>query len=188
MSKDFGDNIPKDLAGSPEEPEIRFGEFWVPAHQAWKKLEIASTVTDNIDHFNARFPQLSTELTRSVVPLVRQRLKNVDMRTPRRKAGEDLAPLAKELLQSMLPEDVLNTLARDHDEKLNLRELIALAGEHAYLQSLRTEAGEYESNKISPDQTAQIWNEMLRPAPGGGLWTREKVHRLINGLYIHAED
>lgn len=178
--------VPKDMAGSTDEPQIRFGEYWIPAHQAWKKMETASVVADVIDHFNVHFPHLANQLTRSTVPVVRQRLKDVQMRVPKRNEAQDLGPVAREMLQKMSPEDVLDELAREHKQDLNLRELIAVAGDQAYLASLRREAIEYEANAILSEQTAQIWNEMSRPAPGGGLWSRGKVKTLINGQGLSA--
>ena len=184
MSDQVG-KIPETLAAPAEEPEeqpeIRFGEVWIPAHLAWKKMETANVVVDRIDHFNTHFPHLASPRTRAVVPEVRKRLKDVQVRIPKRKDGPDLGPMAIELLNDMAPEDVLDQIEREHGETLNLRELIALAGEKRYLLALRREAEEFEVNRISPDQTAQVFNEMARPAPGGGLWTQHKVQQLLDG-------
>ena len=65
-----------------EQPTIRFGDDWLPAHEAWGKLETANAVADTIDRFNERFPQLASRETRDVVPLVRQRLKDIELRMP----------------------------------------------------------------------------------------------------------
>jgi len=163
-----------------EEPLIRFGDNWVPAHRVWKKMETASAVADVIEHFNTHFPHLSNELTRKVVPTVRQRLKDVEVRMPKKTEAPDFASVAADLLDHMPPEDVLDELARDHNLHTDLRDLIAIAGEDAYLQALRREALEYEQNRILAEQTSLIWNEMSRPAPGGGLWNQQKVEQLIS--------
>lgn len=165
----------------PEEPQVRFGEHWIPAHQAWGKIETALAVTEAIERFNENFPHLSSNLTRSVVPTVRERLKDLTMRMPEKEEPTDYAAIARELLLKASPEDVMDHMLDEHKMEMNTRELIALVGEKAYLHCLKKEADDYQMNQISPDQTAQIWNEMSRPAPGGGLWSRVKVEKLISG-------
>ena len=178
------DNTDTDLVASPgdgeEEPLIRFGEHWIPAHRAWKKMEAASAVADVIEHFNTNFPHLSSDLTRKVVPTVRDRLKDIQLKMPKKKQAPEFASIAADLLEEMSPEDVIDELARDHNMDINVRELIALVGEDAYLTALRKEAVEYEENRILAEQTSQIWNEMSRPVPGGGLWNRQKIEKLLS--------
>lgn len=166
----------------PKEPMVRFGDQWIPAHDVWKKMETATVVTDVIDRFNTGFPDLATADTRNIVPLVRQRLKDIQLRMPKSDAESlDVGPLAKELIESMPPEDAIEVLKDKHDVELELGQLIQLVGEAKYLESLGREAKEYELNRISPKQTAQLWNEASRPAPGGGLWTEEKIQKLMTG-------
>jgi|GEM_PF-1210946 len=179
------DNTDTDPVATPgdseEEPLIRFGEHWIPAHRAWKKMETASAVADVIEHFNTQFPHLSNDLTRKVVPTVRDRLKDIELKMPKKKEEPEFAAIAAELLEEMSPEDVLDELARDHNMDINLRELIALVGQDAFLQALRKEAIEYQQNSILAEQTSQIWNEMSRPVPGGGLWNGQKIEKLLSG-------
>lgn len=163
-----------------EEPMIWFGGEWIPARDAWAKMETATVVVEHIQRFNEMFPQLSSSDTRAVVPLVKQRLKDVELRMPSGPAElPDLGPVAADLLRKMAPEEVLDTLEEQHGTNLELQQLIQLAGEAAYLDSLRREAGEYQDNLISNDQTAQLWNDFGRPAPGGGLWSAKKVDALM---------
>ncbi len=166
-------------AGAEEEPRILIAGQWIPAHQAWDRLNTATEVADAIERFNERFPDLSTPVTREVVPLVRQRLRDIELRMPKRCEAPDLATLAGELLARLSPEEALEALAEEGGEILNLNELIVLAGEQAYLRALRREAEEYAANAILPEQTAAIWNDMKRPAPGGGLWSRRKVEMIL---------
>lgn len=163
------------------EPKIRFGGEWIPAHVAWKKMETVTVVVDHIDRFNTDFPQLSSPATREVVPLVRRRLKEIELRIPRMPDVPDIGPEACALLETTAPEDVIDILAERHGAQLEIGQLIQLAGEQAYLRSLTREAGEYAHNRISPDQTAQLWNELHRPAPGGGLWSAAKVKAILSG-------
>lgn len=163
----------------PEDPMIRFGGEWTPAHEVWKKMETATVVADAIQRFNERFPNLSTNETRKVVPLVRQRLKDIELRMPS-PSGElpDLGPIAADLLASFSPEDALEALQERCGVQLDMQQMVQLAGQ-AYVAALSREAGEYEANRILPEQTAQLWNDSGRPAPGGGLWTANKVADLL---------
>ncbi len=167
--------------GTPDAaPMIRLGDAWVPAHEAWARMETASAVAGHIERFNRRFPELSTETTREVVPLVRQRLKDISLRMPPKPPPEqNLKEMAAELLVRLSPEEAIEQLFAASGEELTLRELIALAGEQAYIEALTREALEYQANQILPEQTAQIWNDMARPAPGGGLWSGQKVEKLL---------
>jgi hypothetical protein len=63
---------------------IRFRGDWVPAHEVWHKMEALTVVIEAIDRFNERFPELASDETRHVVPLVRRRLKEIELRMPNR--------------------------------------------------------------------------------------------------------
>ena len=168
------------MADKPADPMIRFGGEWVPAHEVWEKMETATVVVATIDHFNEHFPDLSTKETRDVVPLVQQRLKQIELRMPPRDGGlPDLGPLANELLDEHSPEGALAAMRERHGVQLELQHLIQLAGQ-AYVGALTREATEFEANRVLPEQTAELWNDSGRPAPGGGLWTAAKVNRLLH--------
>jgi hypothetical protein len=159
---------------------IRFGGDWMPAHDVWKKMETANVVVDAIDHFNTSFPNLASAETRDVVPLVKQRLKDIELRIPVKYKRPDLGPVAAELLDAMSPEEAIEVLAEKHDAQIDLMQLIQLAGEKCYVKAMYREAAEYALNLISADQTAQLWNDLARPAPGGGLWTGKKITALLD--------
>lgn len=166
-----------------EEPMIRFGGEWVPVHEVWDKLETANVVADAIDRFNTQYPYLSSADTRSVVPLVRERLKEMELKMPVGYNRPDLKAVAIELLDAMPPEDALDVLREEHKAELTILQLIQLAGEQPYLECLRREAVEFRLQRITAEQAAQLWNDATRPAPGGGLWTKKKVEDLINSQY-----
>ncbi len=164
----------------PEDPVIRFGGEWIPAHEVWKKMETATVVTAAIQRFNEHFPQLSTKETRDVVPLVQHRLKNIELRMPPRDGGvSDLGPVATELLDDHSPEGALKALEERFGIQLDLQHLIQVAGQ-AYVDALCREATDFEANRVLPEQTAELWNDSGRPAPGGGLWTAGKVSNLLH--------
>lgn len=162
-----------------EQPLIRFGNDWVPAHEVWDKMETVNVVADAIDRFNTHYPHLSSANTRDVVPLVRQRLKEIELRLPYKGGREDLAAIAVDLLDGMSPEDAIDVLEQKHGTRLSVTQLVQLAGDKAYRACLRREAGEYAQNRISSEQTADLWNELHRPAPGGGLWAANKIDLLL---------
>ena len=162
------------------EPLVRFGGEWIPARDIWNKMETANAVADVIEGFNERFPHLTSRDSLEVVPLVRQRLKDIDLRMPTDQQPEDLTQIAIELLQSKSPEDVVEVLREQHRTEMSVAQLIQLAGEEAYAAALQREAGVYSMNQISPEQTAELWNDVLRPAPGGGLWSAKKVRDLLD--------
>jgi hypothetical protein len=163
-----------------EEPMIKIAGEWVPAHKAWAQMEFASEVTDMIERFNADHPTLSTETTREVVPIVRQRLKDIALRMPRKgQDAPDLVGIITESLARMSPEEVVDQLREQHGQDISVRDLITLAGESLYEEALAREASEYRANRILPEQTAQIWNDMARPVPGGGLWSGKKVEQIM---------
>lgn len=166
---------------NPREPKIRFAGSWLPAHRAWRKLETATAVMEAIDRFNDRFPEIATPVTRDVVPLVRRRLREIELLMPVRPAPPDLAEVAVELLLTASPEEVLEILVQQHGAQIDLRQLIMLVGQDAYGAALRREVQAFHNNKISPEQAAELWNAGGRPAPGGGLWTRQKVEALQRG-------
>lgn len=171
----------QDQKDAPPEPMIRFGDEWVPAHEVWDKMETATVVVQAIERFNANFPDLSSDVTREVVPLVKQRLKDIALRMPSRDPEtRELGLVCAELLGQMPPEDVLRRVQEEHGELLDLPQLVQLAGVDAYTQALAREAHVFRNNGISPEQTAELWEDAERPAPGGGLWSVGKVLSLLH--------
>lgn len=160
-------------------PTIRFAGRWLPAHAVWHKLETATTVLEAIQRFNDRFPGLATASTREVVPLVRRRLREIELRLPARPQAVDPGAVAAALLARTTPEEALRLLSAEHGLPLDMRQLIQLAGEEAYCGALRREARQLRDNRVSSDQAMQLWNGAGRPAPGGGLWTARKIDALL---------
>ena len=162
-----------------KEPMIRFGGEWIPAHDAWKKMQSATVVVEHIKRFNEAFPHLASPGTLEVVPLVQRRLRDIELQMPGKVEPPDLGAIANNLLDHLSPEKALEALAEQHGTRIGMEQLITMVGERAYLSCLRREGVEYKMNRISSDQTAQLWNENGRPAPGGGLWSAQKVRSLL---------
>lgn len=142
-------------------------------------METASVVADVIERFNTEFPHLSSTDSRDVVPLVRQRLKDIDLRMPDEAPQPDLGEVTVGLLKSMSPEDAIQVLRDQYDTRIDIAGLMQLAGEQAYASALKREAQEHVRNQISHEQTAELWNHATRPQPGGGLWSAKKVQDLL---------
>jgi len=163
------------------EPVIRFGGEWIPAHDLWEKMATTNAIANVIERFNKEFPHLSSSHSRDVVPLVRQRLKDIDLRMPDEAPQTDLGKVTSELLETLSPEGVIMVLRDQFNAEIDINGLIQLAGEEAYVSALQREGKEHSLNLVSPEQTAELWNDATRPPPGGGLWTAKKVEDLING-------
>ena len=159
------------------EPMIRFGDDWIPAPDLRQRLRTANQATDAIERFNTTFPHLASTETRTVVPLARRHLKEIELRIPRHTT--DLAQIARGLLDAMSPEDVTKVLGDKYASELDLAGLIRLVGETAYLHALAREAKQFALNLVSPEQTADLWREAARPVPGGGMWSAAKVRELL---------
>ena len=143
-------------------------------------METVNVIADSIERFNTEYPHLSSAQSRDVVPLVRQRLKNIDLRMPSQTPQLDLGEVTGGLLETMSPEDVIELLRDQYATDIDLSRLIQLAGEEAYVSAIQREAREHTLNLVSPEQTALLWNDAARPPPGGGLWTAKKVQDLLD--------
>ncbi len=161
-----------------QEPKVRLGDAWLPAHLVWRKIETAASVIDVIEHFNAEFAHLATAKTRDLVPSVRRRLEEIQQRMPNADGQGALAEYAAHLLTRLLPEQVIETLVTDKGVQLNQAFLIQLAGKNHYREALQRDATELESHKVTAEQTARLWDDLGRPAPNGRSWRAADIEEL----------
>jgi hypothetical protein len=163
-----------------ELPMIRFAGGWISAAEAWSRMQTAMAALDNLERFNASFPDLATKETLAVVPAVRARLRSIGLALPRRpEQAAAIRTKALALLERSSPEEVVDALQKDFGGELNLSTLIAVAGNRAYLGALAREARELLLHKISAEQAALLWNDLGRPSAGGDPWTAAAVLRLL---------
>lgn len=168
------------MAGS-NQPTVRIAGKWIPTHRIWKMLETVNTATDLVERYNDENPDHASSITIDAVTAVRERLKALQMSLPTsEEETRDPAEVAGELLKTMPPEDVIATLEQEHGVKANMQGLITLVGEEVYVESMRDEANEYIANMITPDQIAELWNELHRPSPNGGLWSEHLVKKTFD--------
>lgn len=163
-------------------PLIKFGKDLVPAHLVWKKMESMTVAADLIDSFNKKHQHLATESTLAVVPKVRKRLKDVTVFIAEKEEAQKdtLADDAKKLLEQHPLEEVMDILQEKKGIEMDIKGLLQLVGNESYHQALVKEAGLLTSNLISPEQMADLWNELGRPAPSGGFWTTSKVEAILS--------
>ncbi|MDJ0806918.1 MAG: hypothetical protein QNJ78_08815 [Gammaproteobacteria bacterium] len=92
---------------------------------------------------------------------------------------EALSRLALELLQTQQMEDVMQQLSEEFSVPMDYQHLIDLVGREAYLEALDKEVEVLKENSISLEQTAQLWNGMGKPVPGGGHWSESAIRSLV---------
>lgn len=161
-----------------QEPKVRLGGAWLPLHSVWEKMETAATAVNVIEQFNTAFAHLATADTRDVVLCVRRRLADTEQRIPDANGRGTLAEFAAALLTRLSPEQVIETLAADKGVQINQSLLIQLAGEESYQEALQRDSVELESQSVSAEQVARLWNDLARPAPNGGSWRARDIEEL----------
>jgi len=159
---------------------IVFAGLELPAHMAWKKIEVLNTAADLLDRLNNEYPDLATKFTREILPIARKRLKNSlkEVGKPR-DIEEEYIKLLLDKIQTEGPEDCIDALRSAFNVEINIDELLYYVGEENYMKSMQREAQLYLDNKILPEQTAKLWNEAKRPAPGKTYWTKGDVEELM---------
>ena len=100
-------------------------------------------------------------------------------RERRRFEQSALESRAQELLDSHHVDEALELLAQEFDKALDYYSLIDLGGRDKYIGALRREAIELKQNFISPEQTAELWNSVGKPAVGGERWNALAVSVLM---------
>ena len=172
---------PEDKAVSSTVYTMTIAGVEIPAHLAWQKLEVLNTGADLLERLNREFPELATEFSRGVIPRVRARLKTALEALPEKMDHDaDLAAFVQEQLKVCSPEEVADKLQEEFGVECDLPGLIYIGGPDAYLESMKREALLYKQNAISPDQTAELWNDLDRPAPGKPHWNGKDVQELLD--------
>ncbi len=167
-------------SSAAKESFIKFAGIDLPVHLAWKKIEVLNVAADHLQRLNESYPELASKFTCEILPVVRKRLKDSTNGVALPKPIDDsYIDFLKEKIQTESPEDCLDALRSAYNIDLSLADLIYHVGEENYMMSMRREAELYRDNKILPDQTAQLWNEQERPAPGKLQWTGEDVEELL---------
>ena len=147
-------------------------------------IDLEGEAVDLLDHLNQIFPGLATDFSRKTVAQWRAALQEFLKNQARDEHSEseikeDLEQIARDLLKQNPFEDTRDLLAVKHGTDLSPQELAKLVGEEAYKAALLVELREYQSNAISFEQTARLWNDVERPALGQQIWSAQGVAFLL---------
>lgn len=161
---------------------IKIAGMDIPIHLAWKKITVLREASDVLDRLNEKYPKLSSDFTQDILPIVKHRLDSaIGEYTPPPELSTDFIEYLKQKIKTHAPEDCIDLLFREKNIEINLNDLVNAIGSPLYLAALKREAesDEYIQNKIAPEQIAQIWNDMKRPAPGKDHWVTKDVEKLL---------
>jgi hypothetical protein len=84
-----------------------------------------------------------------------------------------------QLIEDHLTDDVLDMLMQEFETEIDYHGLMDLCGRDKYIAALRREAIELKDNCVSPEQTAELWNSVDKPAVGGDRWNAKAVSVLM---------
>ena len=119
------------------EPVIRFGGEWIPAHDLWEQDGDDQRHRERaIERFNKEFPHLTSSHSRDVVPLVRQRLKDIDLRMPDEDAQPDLAQVGSGCWNPCHPNRPSRFCATSTTPQMDIAQLINWPAKAAYVSAL----------------------------------------------------
>lgn len=151
-----------------------------PVHLVWKKIESINTATDLLERLNNEFPHLANDFTRGIPPIVRGRIKcSLGDLKPPSNVDEEIISFLKDKIVNNSPEETVDLLMQEKGIDINLSDLIYFVGRETYIEAMKREAELFKANMILPEQTAALWNDMQRPAPGKAHWTKTDVENLL---------
>ena len=163
-----------------------------------KLKQIAQEAIDHLDLLNQQYPGLASDNSKEAVEKWRRKpvsVEAVEVKTGIGSGSTELSSddvsntndsetqlkeVATELLKEHEIEDVIDILASDHDTAMNAHQLVELVGQSAYVTALKREAEVFESNSITYDQAASLWNSLGRPALGDEQWSGRTVSILCD--------
>ncbi len=136
-----------------------------------KFLKVADEAADHLRCLMQQFPHLATSDIKAVVDnwgSFKQRRCSIETTKPEHKMidQELLLHTAIRLLEDHQMEDVIELLCDQFSLEMDYSRFIGLIGKTRYRQALRHEARELQSNSISFEQMADLWNSMAKPAFG----------------------
>ena len=159
---------------------VKIAGMEIPIHLAWKKIEVLNTSADVLERLNNQYPHLASDFTHDIVPITRERMKtSVGDARPPKKISEDIEAFLKEKIEEYYPGDIVEMVAREKNVDITMEDLLYYVGEQSYMASMERQAMEYQMNKISPQQTAELWNMEALPAPGKQHWTEKDIRKLL---------
>ena len=160
---------------------IRIAGIDIPIHLAWDKIETLNTSADLLDRLNQKYPHLATEFTHGITTIVRERIAKSlgEIKPPPKKEVHLVEFLLDKLAAGHDPLDILDMTKQEKEMDITLEDLVYLVGEKAYMEAMTRQAKEYHENRILPEQIADLWNQVLMPAPGKQHWTKADIEKLL---------
>jgi hypothetical protein len=147
-------------------------------------IEVAREAVSQLKRLSRDFPRLSTRHVKMAIETWNEEMfqKGEIIWLEKQRKREERSALesrAAELIEANLVDDVLDTLISEFDREIDFHGLIDLCGREKYIDALRREAMELKQNSISPEQTAELWNSVSKPAIGGERWNATAVSVLM---------
>jgi hypothetical protein len=168
------------MAAEEKNTFVKIAGIEIPIHLAWKKIEVLNTGADLLERLNKQYPHLASDFTHDIVPITRDRMKaSVGDARPPKKISEDIEAYLKEKINEAYPADIVDMVGREKNLDITMEDLLYYVGEENYMKSMERQAHEYQANKISPQQTAELWNMEALPAPGKQHWTENDIRKLL---------
>lgn len=168
--------------------QVRFGHNWIAPEEAKKKRETVNEGIGQLKKMHDLFPRLATDYVREVLNRLAPGSSRAGSADAEAEAGlrgrvdqPDLEALVAEMSHTLVVDEIIETLAIEHNLELDAAALARLAGAEAYSSMLRRELQQYRQYFLSPEQVAELWNEAAISVPGGGLWNTAAVERLMKG-------
>lgn len=147
-------------------------------------IELAREAVTQLRRLTRDFPRLSSRDVRIAIETWDEEMFHKGEIVWLEKARKKLERSAMEqraeaLLETSLVDDALDMLNAEFSRELDYHALIDLGGKERYIDALRREAIELKQNSISPEQTADLWNSIGKPATGGERWNAKSVSVLM---------
>jgi hypothetical protein len=147
-------------------------------------IEVAREAVTQLKRLSRDFPRLSTRHVKVAIETWNEEMfqkgEIVWLEKQRKRMERSaLEDRAAELIEEHHLDDVLDTLVSEFKREIDFYGLIDLCGRDKYIAALRREAIELKQNSISPEQTAELWNSVNKPAIGGDRWNAKGVSVLM---------
>ena len=147
-------------------------------------IETAREAVTQLKRLTHDFPRLSTRHVKQAIETWNEEMfqkgELIWLEKQRRRTERNaLEARAAELIENHHTDDVLDRLITEFDQDIDFYGLLDLCGREKYIAALRREAIELRANAISPEQTADLWNSVDKPAIGGAHWNAQAVAVLM---------
>jgi hypothetical protein len=147
-------------------------------------IETAREAISQLKRLNRDFPRLTTSQVKQAIETWNEEMFQKGElvwleKQQKRLERTAMEERAAELIENNHTDDVLDMLIAEFNRDIDYYGLMDLCGRDKYIGALRREAIELKANAISPEQTADLWNSVGKPAVGGEQWNATAVSVLM---------